>query len=505
MILAVLPELLKFVDMPSDVARQGAADALRAAAHRLARLRPQGLLAGVRGLGACAVGAAVPERPAGRYPGRPRRPRGPGPGAPLRRHRRRSPGSTSAGEPGRITGLVGPNGAGKTTAFNLLTGFLPADAGARSDSGEGPERVAAAPDRAPGRRAVVPGPEALHRGSPVLENVLVALPRQTGDHLASVLFRGRDGATRGHPQPARADAVLDFVGLARRALDLAERSSYAEEKLARGRAAARDRRGRPAVRRTAVGTRRRTRCRRSWRCSRARRRRAGRMCIIEHNLEVIRKPATGRLSSTRVVSLREAHSEELMRDPDLCGAISGERLVRHAAARRRLRQEARRATGSISPSRPGEICSRPGPQRRRQDDAAARGVRPDRRPRRTAYGSSGRGYHGADAGGRNIADGIAFVPQGHGMFRSLRSRTIWSSAASRSRRTRDRGMRARVFALFPILEERRSQIGGTMSGGQQQMLAIGMALMRAPRYPHSGRAVDRARAERWWSGDGSDA
>jgi branched-chain amino acid transport system ATP-binding protein len=39
----------------------------------------------------------------------------------------------------------------------------------------------------------------------------------------------------------------------------------------------------------------------------------------------------------------------------------------------------------------------------------------------------------------------------------------------------------RAFALFPVLAERQKQIGGTLSGGQQQMLAIGMALMSAPR------------------------
>ena len=39
----------------------------------------------------------------------------------------------------------------------------------------------------------------------------------------------------------------------------------------------------------------------------------------------------------------------------------------------------------------------------------------------------------------------------------------------------------RVFELFPRLEERRSQVGGTLSGGEQQMLAIGRALMARPR------------------------
>jgi branched-chain amino acid transport system ATP-binding protein len=39
----------------------------------------------------------------------------------------------------------------------------------------------------------------------------------------------------------------------------------------------------------------------------------------------------------------------------------------------------------------------------------------------------------------------------------------------------------RVFGLFPRLKERRTQVGGTMSGGEQQMLAIGRALMSSPR------------------------
>lgn len=83
---------------------------------------------------------------------------------------------------------------------------------------------------------------------------------------------------------------------------------------------------------------------------------------------------------------------------------------------------------------------------------------------------------------RNVADGIAFVPQGHGIFRSLTVRDnlelggfVEHAADKLAQRLEE------VYGLFPILKERTSQIAGTFSGGQQQMLAIGMALMHGPR------------------------
>ena len=83
---------------------------------------------------------------------------------------------------------------------------------------------------------------------------------------------------------------------------------------------------------------------------------------------------------------------------------------------------------------------------------------------------------------RNVAAGFAFVPQGHGVFRTLSVEDNLDLGGFLERdpaRLAER--RKRVFGMFPILAERRSQLAGTMSGGQQQMLAIGIALMHAPR------------------------
>jgi len=95
-------------------------------------------------------------------------------------------------------------------------------------------------------------------------------------------------------------------------------------------------------------------------------------------------------------------------------------------------------------------------------------------------------FDGKDITGRlpgdNVRDGIAFVPQGHGIFRRLnvRDNLELGAFAIKDRSAIPDNIRS-IYDLFPILEERREQIAGTMSGGQQQMLAIGMALMHNPR------------------------
>ncbi|CAO3460337.1 Branched-chain amino acid transport ATP-binding protein LivF (TC 3.A.1.4.1) [Azospirillum argentinense] len=94
-------------------------------------------------------------------------------------------------------------------------------------------------------------------------------------------------------------------------------------------------------------------------------------------------------------------------------------------------------------------------------------------------------YRGKDITRRRCADnvkaGIALVPQGHGIFRSLTVRENLELGAYTAQDPAEiRANRDAVMDLFPILRERAGQIAGTMSGGQQQMLAMGMALMHRP-------------------------
>ncbi|HWV53412.1 ABC transporter ATP-binding protein [Pseudorhodoplanes sp.] len=79
--------------------------------------------------------------------------------------------------------------------------------------------------------------------------------------------------------------------------------------------------------------------------------------------------------------------------------------------------------------------------------------------------------------------GIGLVPQGRRVFRSLTVRENLSVAQQRRARagTRKEWTFERVYTIFPRLKEREQQLAGSLSGGEQQMLAIGRALMGNPR------------------------
>ena len=95
-------------------------------------------------------------------------------------------------------------------------------------------------------------------------------------------------------------------------------------------------------------------------------------------------------------------------------------------------------------------------------------------------------YDGQDVTGLRVPEiarrGLALVPEGRGVFAQL---TIEENLAMGAYARKDRAAVAadvdRAFTLFPRLKERRSQTAGTLSGGEQQMLAIARALMSRPR------------------------
>jgi branched-chain amino acid transport system ATP-binding protein len=81
-----------------------------------------------------------------------------------------------------------------------------------------------------------------------------------------------------------------------------------------------------------------------------------------------------------------------------------------------------------------------------------------------------------------VYKGVSMVPEGRGVFSKLTvDENLDMGAFHRSDGDGIESDRERVFTLFPRLKERRKQVAGTLSGGEQQMLATGRALMSRPR------------------------
>ncbi|SMF30284.1 amino acid/amide ABC transporter membrane protein 2, HAAT family /amino acid/amide ABC transporter ATP-binding protein 1, HAAT family [Tistlia consotensis] len=236
-ILVILPELLKFIALPVDIADKSRLVLYGLVMVAILIYRPQGLLG---------------ER---KTQARTRASSGPGGGEAAAVPLRASAGAAARGrtiegrglakqfggivaissldirlEPGTITGLIGPNGAGKTTAFNLLTGFLKPTGGevlldGSSTGALKPYELA--------RAGVARSFQDLRLFTKmtVLENVLVALPGQVGDSVFSVYFRPAAVRRDEAANVRRAREVLAFVGLEEQLHETAENLSYAEEKL----------------------------------------------------------------------------------------------------------------------------------------------------------------------------------------------------------------------------------------------------------------------------------
>ncbi len=131
---------------------------------------------------------------------------------------------------GSITGLIGPNGAGKTTLFNLLSNFITPDSGEVLFDGAPihtlqPHRIT--------RRGMVRTfqvARVLSRLS-VLENMLLATQRQTGENFFQVWLQGDRIRREEAKSTVRAMEILDSIGLAHKAQDYAGGLSGGQRKL----------------------------------------------------------------------------------------------------------------------------------------------------------------------------------------------------------------------------------------------------------------------------------
>lgn len=112
---------------------------------------------------------------------------------------------------GSITGLIGPNGAGKTTLFNVISGFLRADAGTVTFDGRRLEKLPHYRVAQAGLVRTFQAPRILTRMS-VLENLMLGGVRQPGEHLALASLPGA-GAKREREVRSEAAAMLELLRL----------------------------------------------------------------------------------------------------------------------------------------------------------------------------------------------------------------------------------------------------------------------------------------------------
>jgi branched-chain amino acid transport system ATP-binding protein len=101
------------------------------------------------------------------------------------------------------------------------------------------------------------------------------------------------------------------------------------------------------------------------------------------------------------------------------------------------------------------------------------------RPRRGTVEFDGEDVTGQKTSYR-IARGMAIVPENRRLFAPMTVLENLEMGAYLKKNGRDEAME-RVFELFPVLRDRRRQLAGTLSGGEQQMVAMGRALMSSPK------------------------
>jgi branched-chain amino acid transport system ATP-binding protein len=131
---------------------------------------------------------------------------------------------------GAIVSLIGPNGAGKTTAFNVITGYMRANAGQVIFRGRDlarlpPDRVAALGVVRTFQRT------SLFAGCSVFDNVLTALHLRGRTGIVGALLRLPSLRREEAALRAEADEILDFIGLAGRANEIAANLAYGEQRL----------------------------------------------------------------------------------------------------------------------------------------------------------------------------------------------------------------------------------------------------------------------------------
>ncbi len=398
-------------------------------------------------------------------------------------------------ERGQVYGLIGPNGAGKTTFFNVITGLYTPDSGTFELAGK-TYVPSAVHEVAKAGIARTFQNIRLFAEMTALENVMVGRHIRTHSGLFGAIFRTPSFKAEEQAIAARAHELLEYVGIGKYADFKARTLSYGDQ----------------------------------------RRLEIARALATDPQLIALDEPAAG-MNSTEKTHAAPADRPDPQGRPhhpaDRTRREAGDGPVRprHGAG---LRQADRRGhAGRRAARREGDRgLSGQEPYAHRQDGdrgssvmsatllkvsglkvayggiEAVKGVSFEVREGElvTLIGSNGAGktttmkaitallplndgdieYLGQSIRGRGAWDlvkqGLAMVPEGRGVFTRMSiEENLQMGAHIRTDKADVAADLDKVFTIFPRLKERRDQLAGTLSGGEQQMLAIGRGLMSRPK------------------------
>jgi ABC-type branched-subunit amino acid transport system ATPase component len=411
-------------------------------------------------------------------------------------------------ETGRVTSLIGPNGAGKTTAFNCITGFYKPTAGdvTVTDSDGHSRRI----DTLPGHRVVSDARVArtfqntrLFAGMTALENLLVA-QHHALSRSGFLQIQGLFGlpAYRRAEEAAVTKAMhwLERLGLAARADDLAGELPYGlQRRLEIARAMCLD----PlflCLDEPAAGLNPRESATLEADLRLLTREDGIGVLLIEHDMSVVMSVSDHVVVLDRGKKIAEGAPDVVRGDAAVIAAYLGEPVG--DAPRRTIRvQTAPGATGAAAPMlecrklssgygavavlhdvdlhvAEGEIVALLGANGAGKSTLL-----------RTLFGTPRSTGGEILLAGRSIDRlrphevarlGVAHVPEGRHIMPQMTVRENLKTGSQQRGEAFEADLR-KVLDLFPRLAERLTQRAGTMSGGEQQMLAIGRAMMQRPR------------------------